>query len=150
MAGMRFVNKHITVLHSYIPHVISLIRQFSAHITLQEDFSQMQKDSLFKYNFAEIKSDLSKILVGHRLDYLRVSKGGGNEKSICRRENHCNKKGKIGNKVIEFNRCKQTFFERSTQLSRALRSHHCPRMGRLGAAFEAKTRANPLKDSLLL
>lgn len=84
MAGMRFVNKHITVLHSYIPHVISLIRQFSAHITLQEDFSQMQKDSLFKYNFAEIKSDLSKILVGHRLDYLRVSKGGGNEKSICR------------------------------------------------------------------
>lgn len=71
MAGMRFVNKHLL---SYIQYdnVIWLIREFSVLITLQEDFSQIQKDSLFTYILAEIKSDLSKILVGHRLDYLQL------------------------------------------------------------------------------
>lgn len=71
MAGMRFVNKHLLPYIQY-DNVIWLIREFSVLITLQEDFSQIQKDSLFTYNFAEIKSDLSKILVGHRLDYLQL------------------------------------------------------------------------------
>lgn len=71
MAGMRFVNKHLLPYIQY-DNVIWLIREFSVFITLQEDFSQIQKDSLFTYNFAEIKSDLSKILVGHRLDYLQL------------------------------------------------------------------------------
>lgn len=109
MAGMRFVNKHLLPYIQY-DNVIWLIREFSVLITLQEDFSQIQKDSLFTYNFAEIKSDLSKILVGHRLDYLQLwystvfacFQGRRKRKN---QKNHCNKKGKIGNKVIEFNRC---------------------------------------------
>ena len=53
MAGMRFVNKHLLPYIQY-DNVIWLIREFSVLITLQEDFSQTQKDSLFTYNFAEI------------------------------------------------------------------------------------------------
>lgn len=51
MAGMRFVNKHLLPYIQY-DNVIWLIREFSVLITLQEDFSQIQKDSLFTYNFA--------------------------------------------------------------------------------------------------
>ena len=53
MAGMRFVNKHLLPYIQY-DNVIWLIREFSVLITLQEDFSQIQTDSLFTYNFAEI------------------------------------------------------------------------------------------------
>ena len=71
MAGMRFVNKHITALHSVRQCYFVHTRILGTYNT-KEDFSQIQKDSLFTYNFAEIKSDLSKILVGHTLDYLQL------------------------------------------------------------------------------